>query len=512
MYMKKLIEKVFIYLRKSRRDEVAEKKAKGTSDTLARHRKILTALARKKGWQIVEIFEEVISGESIEERDEIKRMLARVEAEEVDAVLVMDTDRLGRGDMHDSGRIERAFKESETLVITPTEEYDPTSETWELMWSVKSLVAREELKSITKRMQRGRMTSLLEGKSISKKPAFGYVRDENLQLHPCEKTAWVVKHIFKSIAEGGSRRGVAQELNDLGAPTPSGGQYWNPSSVVAVVQNEVYIGWTVWGKFTYPKKGGKRIRKKMTPDKWTIVEDTHEPLVSRELFAKANQGYHNRWSTSVVKERTIKNPLAGVITCSLCGKRMVMQTRKGKKPGLKCGELECKGKQRSVLLEAVEGAVLGSLHELLEQLEYKPRISQDVDPLEIAALKMQKEVLEHELEKIRKRADRIYELYEDDKYTAEVFQQRMKANADDELKALSSLAVVEAKLSEMVVVEGAVKEEDLTKLRTALRGYKYADIESKNKFFKSVIKKAVYTRKPDQVKPGEFTLDIETYF
>lgn len=510
--MQKTIRKVFVYLRKSRRDEVAEKKSNGTSDTLARHRKILLDLARKLGYQVVEIFEEVVSGESIEEREEIKRMLTRVEDGEIDAVLVMDTDRLGRGDMHDSGRIERAFKESETLVVTPTETYDPTSETWELMWSVKSLVAREELKSITKRMQRGRMTSLLEGKSIAKKPAFGYTRGEDLILKPCEETSWIIKRIFERIANGGSRRGVAQELNDIGAPTPSGIPAWNPSSVVAIVQNEVYIGWLVWGKFKYPKKGGKRVRVKQTPDKWTIVEDAHEPIVSRELFVKANQGYHNRWSTSQVKDRQLKNPLAGIVFCSECGKRMSMQIRKGKKPGMKCWELECKGKQKSILLDVLEEAILVHLSELLESLEYVPRVTKRVDVGLLKAIDNHIKQKERELEELRLRAENTFTLLENKTYTVEVFQQRQRVIAEETAKVTSELESLREEKDGMTDEVSAVSEEDVTKLRTVLGGYEHADVTTKNLLLKSIVKRAVYTRRPDQVKPGEFTLHIETHF
>jgi site-specific DNA recombinase len=148
-------------------------------------------------------------------------MIRDFENGETDAVLVMDLDRLGRGDMYDQGYLDRAFRYSGTKILTPTEVYDPESETWELVFGIKSLVAREELKSITRRMQRGRVASAGEGKSITKIPPYGYKRDENLRLEPDEETAWVVRKMFQMMSEGHGRIAIAQELDRLDIKPPN---------------------------------------------------------------------------------------------------------------------------------------------------------------------------------------------------------------------------------------------------------------------------------------------------
>lgn len=191
----------FIYLRKSRKD-IEEEKKEGGGDTLDRHRKQLVELAQRENHRIIEIYEEVVSGEYISDRPEIQKMLREVEQGTVDAILVMDLDRLGRGDMFDMGSIYRVIQYTETLIITPNEVIDPTQEGSELVFGVKSIISREELKGITKRLQRGRRVSAKEGKSVSKKPPYGYLRDENLKLYPDPNTSWVVKRIFARIAEG----------------------------------------------------------------------------------------------------------------------------------------------------------------------------------------------------------------------------------------------------------------------------------------------------------------------
>ncbi|WP_231687054.1 recombinase family protein [Bacillus sp. JCM 19034] len=205
---------IFIYLRKSRKDIESERKEGG--DTLERHRKLLLEVVKKENHNLVrEPYEEVVSGEYIIERPQIQQMLKEVENGAVDAVLVVDLDRLGRGDMYDMGSIYRAFSYSETLVLTPTDVIDPTQENSELMFGVKSIVSREELKSINKRLQNGRRASAKEGKFIGKQAPYGYQIDQNLKLVPDPEAAPIVKIIFEKISEGLGRHKVARYLEGV---------------------------------------------------------------------------------------------------------------------------------------------------------------------------------------------------------------------------------------------------------------------------------------------------------
>ena len=116
----------YIYLRKSRKDQEAE--SHGQGETLARHQKTLLALADSMGVKISKIYKEVVSGESIESRPEIKRLLHDIEDGHCTGVFVMEVERLARGDTKDQGIIAEAFKYSDTRIITPIKTYDPNDE------------------------------------------------------------------------------------------------------------------------------------------------------------------------------------------------------------------------------------------------------------------------------------------------------------------------------------------------------------------------------------------------
>lgn len=107
---------VAMYLRKSRSDLEAE--ARGEGETLAKHRKNLLALAETKDYHVVQIYEEIVSGETIMHRPEMLKLLQDVEAHQYEAVLVMDIDRLGRGNMQDQGLILDTFKNSNTKITS----------------------------------------------------------------------------------------------------------------------------------------------------------------------------------------------------------------------------------------------------------------------------------------------------------------------------------------------------------------------------------------------------------
>ncbi len=106
-----------MYLRKSRADIEAE--AHGEGETLARYKKILSELAEKMGITVNYVYEEVVSGDSIEGRPQIQALLRAIEKHTYTGVLCMDIDRLARGDTIDQGIIARAFKMSKTRIITP---------------------------------------------------------------------------------------------------------------------------------------------------------------------------------------------------------------------------------------------------------------------------------------------------------------------------------------------------------------------------------------------------------
>ena len=500
-----------MYLRKSRTDIEEEKKASAsgtTYDTLDRHRKQLLEIARNEGHNIVEIFEEVVSGEYIIERPEIQRLLREVENGAVDAVLVMDLDRLGRGDMFDMGSIFRALQYSETLIITPNEVINPLAEGAELLFGVKSIISREELKNITKRMQRGRVASAKEGKSITKKPPYGYLRDENLKLYPDPETSWVIKKIFQMIADGAGRQQVCRELDKLNVPTPEGGTHWEGSTITTFLKNETYIGHIVWGKTKSVKRNGKYVTRKVPPERWQRHNNAHEPIISEELFNKANESHSNRWRPPTVPTKVLSNPLAGIMRCELCDKSLLYQPRKDRPTSqIRCTNPACRSKQKGAILELVEQRVIEGLEQIVNQFEFtEEQQDESANNIELKekALNRQKS----ELTKLEKQKDNLHDLLEQGVYDINTFLERQNVVVEKMKESQSNIELLHAEISEEKKKENNL-DEVVPKIKSVLDEYKKADDAStKNKLLKTVLNKATYRRKKEWIKKDEFKIQL----
>jgi site-specific DNA recombinase len=503
---------IYIYLRKSRKDLEEERKAgeQGeTFDTLERHRNNLLAVAKKERHNILHIYEEVVSGESITERPRIQEMLREVDDGLVDGVLVMDLDRLGRGDMLDQGLLDRAFRYSGTKILTPTEVYDPESETWELVFGIKSLVAREELKAITRRMQRGRVASAGEGKSITKVPPYGYKRGDNLILEPDIETAWVVKKMFEMMSAGHGRQAVAQELDKLGIKPPNKKRdSWSPSSITAIIKNEAYVGNIIWGQVKHVKRNGKYKKVKQPRSKWTIKENAHDPLVSRELFESANRAHTGRWRPSTNISKGLSNPLAGILKCELCGYSMLFQPRPNRpNDAIRCVQPGCKGVQKGAGMSIVEQRVIDLLSEYAIDIAVSYTKQPPVNDGEIPFKKILVANKQEESAQLNTQKSNLHDLLERGVYGIDTFldrQQNLTARInvlEDEIRnLLSEIQKEETRQS------GA--NELLPQLQTVISEYWDSDIETRNQMLKTVLVKATYLRKKEWTKPDEFVLQL----
>lgn len=248
------MDKIAMYLRKSRADEEAEKFGEG--ETLVKHKKILMKVAKEKGLNIIKIYEEIVSGESLVHRPEMLELLKEVEQGLYDGVLCMDMDRLGRGDMEEQGLILKTFKNSNTKIITPRKIYDLRDEFDEEYSEFEAFMARKELKIINRRLQRGRIRSVEDGNYIGTLPPYGYViayTERYRTLKPHLEQAPIVKMIFDFYTNhnmGGGK--IANKLNQLGYKTYTGID-WSSYSVLNIIKNEVYTGKVQWKKKKYKK-------------------------------------------------------------------------------------------------------------------------------------------------------------------------------------------------------------------------------------------------------------------
>ena len=126
-------------------------------------------LSRQKNLHYIpeaNVYQEVVSGESISDRPQVQLLLDRLRSGSIAGVYVMELERLARGDTIDQGTIARAFKFSGAKIITPTKVYDPNNEFDEEYFEFGLFMSRREYKTINRRIQSGKMQSVREGKFV----------------------------------------------------------------------------------------------------------------------------------------------------------------------------------------------------------------------------------------------------------------------------------------------------------------------------------------------------------
>ena len=320
------VNEILIYLRKSRaeRNETVE-------EVLSRHEKILQDFAIQTfGQKIPEenIYREVVSGETLDERVEIKKVFNRLEKENLKGLLVVEPQRISRGDMLDCGRVVRILKYTETPCITITKTYDLTNKFDRELFETQLLQGNKYLEYTKEIMDRGKALSIREGKYIGSTPPFGYDRkplDKGFMLVKDKEEAPIVETIYNLfVDEHLSTLEISNYLNKH-QMKPKKNELWDSNMVRHVLKNEVYYGSLTWGKRPIVKKliDGEITKFRVSSDEYMLVRGMHEPIVSKEKWDIAQEKIKGHKSSRNGTNHELKNPLAGLVFCEKCGYSLV---------------------------------------------------------------------------------------------------------------------------------------------------------------------------------------------
>lgn len=505
------MEQYLIYLRKSRKDRDMELET-GNFDTLQRHRDALLALAKKRSYTVAGIFEEVVSGDTIAERPEMKKLLSAVETGAYAGVLVMEVPRLARGNTRDQGTVAETFQYSGTKIITPDKIYDPNDEADEEYFEFGLFMSRREYKSINRRLQRGRMASLNEGKYIAGTAPYGYQKIKldhqkgcTLAIIPAQ--ADVVREIFRLYTVGDlmpdgtaspiGSYGIANQLNARGVPSPGGAQ-WSASSVRDILKNPTYAGYVRWAYRPEVKQMVDSVVVTSHPvsKDYHLQKGLHPAIIPEEVWTAAKTSMQSRSHAPVPGKKQISNPLAGLITCSVCGRSMV-QLPHGSHgaPMLLCPTPNCP--TVGSRLDAVETALLDSLQDWMQTYKLSADAQkngsvagdEDVRAMERAIKKS-----EAGLATLQKQKSSLYDLLEQGVYTQTVFLERSRILAGKIGAAETQLTELHAHLSAIRRAELARKS-TVPRIRHVLSVYdRLGTAAEKNALLKTVLDHAVYAK------------------
>lgn len=500
-----------MYLRKSRMDR--DYSTVSIEETLKRHRGILFELAARLNILIKEenIYEEVVSGESLASRPKMQEILERISSENITGVLCMDLDRLSRGDSIDSGIVQQAFLYSNTLIITPTKTYDLRNENDEQFMGMSLMFARWELNTIRKRLVRGRNESAKEGRYLGSVAPYGYKivkipGDKGNTLEPIEHEAEVVRIIFDLYANHDlGYEKIAKRLNRMNLKMRNGNA-WGKSTIVNIINNPCYIGKIRWRYSVAEKKlvDGKVKKSRVVNHDREVHEGLHPAIISEELYDKARARQGNQ--TPFGDKKQFRNVLAGLIYCEHCGCRVERTMSRYGTGRYRCVNRECPSGSAAeeVVLEAVHSSMKQWLKGYKVDAVHMESPRDSVSSFyETALANLKKELSTNEKQLLNAKV-----FLEQEVYSLEEYLERKETLSANITVLMGKISEIE---EEMTTAATAANEEKtlLPKMEYVIDSWDVLEPSELNKLLKLVLKKVTY--KKDKLKKGEGCRPLEIH-
>lgn len=377
------------YGRKSRTDDPLL----SVDEVLEKHSKIIEDYAIKHlGGPIPEEnkYKEVKSSESIDERPEMLRLLRDIENPKKKAIITVEVQRLSRGDLEDAGRLIKLLRYTNTYVITPTKTYDLRDEYDRDAFERELKRGNEYLEYYKKIQTRGRLASVKEGNYIGSVAPYGYdkttINDGRKNcptLKENKEEANIVRMIFNwYVEEGIGATEICNRLEDMGVKTKNGKERWSSHIVFRILENVHYIGCVRWNwrktVRTIEDQEIKKSRPKSEIGEYLVYDGKHEPIISNELFEKAQQIKGTKPKPR--NDTTLKNPFSGIMYCR-CGAKIGYNSYNYDNGRFSHAKLKCRNQKKckcgSVRFDEAVERICDALRDCIKDFEVRIESKQD---------------------------------------------------------------------------------------------------------------------------------------
>lgn len=293
------------------------------------------------------------------ERPAFQEMIEDMRAGKINCIIVKDLSRLGRNYLDTGKYIEQIFPFFHVRFISVMDNYDSSRANAldeSMLIPLKNIINDYYAKDISKKVASAFEVKQRKGVYLGNYPPYGYLKDPADKGHLVidENVADIVRQMFQWKADDVSLGQIAERLNERGVPAPYSYFYrigllnqerhkdslWTRTQVKRLLTRRYYIGDMESGKQRSSIITGMK-KQDMKKEDWIVVEGTHEPLVSRELFHKVQEklqeskAVYDSYAGSY-KDFDVETFYRGIIRCGNCGGAMkmvrVMRSGNGTKP------------------------------------------------------------------------------------------------------------------------------------------------------------------------------------
>ncbi len=410
-----------LYCRLSRDDN-----NEGDSNSIVNQKKILEKYAEEKGFLNTKFYvDDGYSGVNFD-RPAFENMLADIENRLVAVVITKDLSRLGRNQLHTGLFIEERFPKFDVRYIAINDNIDTLYEASNELMPFKNLFNEWHVRDTSRKIRNVNKAKALRGERLSTRAPYGYYKNpkNRNELLIEDETAPIVERIFAMSAAGRGPAQIATQLKEEKILTATAYAYqkygishsglnmekpynWCPEAIMMILENPVYLGHTI--NMRYGTKSYKDKKKFEKPkDEWLVFENTHQAIVTQEVFDIVQEGRKNKRRRNNMGEQ---NMFSGLVYCADCDKTMVVHRGKSidpSKQNFTCRTYKKDGKEACsahyVMEKAIYETVLTSIREITAMARRDPKgFAERIQQRQSKELSAEIKRLEKELSAMKKR-------------------------------------------------------------------------------------------------------------
>ncbi len=460
-------------------------------------------IASNKDWVNAGIFaDEAVTGTKTDKRSGFQDMIAHCYNGEIDMILTKSISRFARNTV-DTLNYVRMLRDRNIAIFFEKENINTLDMNGELLLTIMSSLAQQEVESLSQNVKMGLQMKMKRGELIGFNGCYGYdYHTEDKSITVNEEEAEIVRMIYDMYLEGYGTTTIAKRLMELGIKNKKGEVSWHTHGVMGMIKNEKYKGDILLGKTFTTDPISKRRLANMGEENQYYLRDHHEPIVSREIWDKAEEIRMKRSRNKVVettgnRERyTRQYSFSSMCECAYCGHKLTRRTRHSRsdyeKPVWQCMNATKNGIDNCPNCKAVDEAILegafldafellaGNFDDVLDMvLSY---VAESADSDENIRKKQQ---IDKDISSLESKKSRMTDMLIDGTISKEVYEEKMV----DFTRKLHKLSERKALLEDSICTQKDINRR-MSELRDTLEKEQVLD-EFDRVVFESIIDRVI---------------------
>lgn len=475
-------------------------------------------IASNKDWVNAGIFaDEAVTGTKTDKRSGFQDMIAHCNNGEIDLILTKSISRFARNTV-DTLNYVRMLRDRNIAIFFEKENINTLDMNGELLLTIMSSLAQQEVESLSQNVKMGLQMKMKRGELIGFNGCYGYdYHTEDKSITVNEEEAEIVRMIYDMYLEGYGTTTIAKRLMELGIKNKKGEVSWHTHGVMGMIKNEKYKGDILLGKTFTTDPISKRRLANMGEENQYYLRDHHEPIVSREIWDKAEEIRMKRSRNKVVettgnRERyTRQYSFSSMCECAYCGHKLTRRTRHSRsdyeKPVWQCMNATKNGITNCPNCKAVDEAILegafldafgllaGNFDDVLDVvLSY---VAESADSDENMRKKQQ---IDKDISSLESKKSRMTDMLIDGTISKEVYEEKMV----DFTRKLHKLSERKALLEDSICTQKDINRR-MSELRDTLEKEQVLD-EFDRVVFESIIDRVIVGGYEEDGTPDPYKL------